>query len=458
MDAFVINGGKRLRGTVRVHGAKNAALPQLAAALLTDQPVKLSDVPDLVDIRNMTKLLNELGCEVEHDPAASSVTVHSTDDSKCKARYDIVRTMRASVCVLGPLLARRGMAQVSMPGGCNIGDRPVDLHMRGLRALGAKVYLDSGYIVAELPESGRLTGARVFLGGPFGSTVLGTINVMSAAVLAKGRTIIESAACEPEVEDMANLLNAMGANVTGAGTPRVIVEGVDQLHGAKHKVIPDRIEAGTYVAAAAITNGQITIENFPTDALTAVLDRFEYAGVEIEPVKPASGASPSPPRKRGTRKKNNQGTLDDARMRQTVRVASTRRLEPTQVVTQPHPGFPTDLQAQIMALLCLADGNSMITEKIFPDRFLHVAELLRMGANLVRNGPTVLVSGVRELIGAQVMASDLRASAGLILAGLAARGTTTVHRVYHVDRGYERMDLSLQKLGADVERVDQPAE
>ena len=366
--------------------------------------------------------------------------------------------MRASVCVLGPLLARRGMAQVSMPGGCNIGDRPVDLHMRGLRALGAKVYLDSGYIVAELPESGRLTGARVFLGGPFGSTVLGTINVMSAASLAKGRTIIESAACEPEVEDMANLLNAMGANVTGAGTPRVIVEGVDQLHGAKHKVIPDRIEAGTYVAAAAITNGQITIENFPTDALTAVLDRFEYAGVEIEPVKPASGASPSPTRKRGTRKKNNQGTLDDDRMRQTVRVASSRRLEPTQIVTQPHPGFPTDLQAQIMALLCLADGNSMITEKIFPDRFLHVAELLRMGANLVRNGPTVLVSGVRELIGAQVMASDLRASAGLILAGLAARGTTTVHRVYHVDRGYERMDLSLQKLGADVERVDQPAE
>lgn len=444
MDAFVIHGGRRLRGRVRINGAKNACLIHMAAALLTDEPVLLRDVPDLRDTRNMMRLLGTIGCQTDYqrpdgpeNPA--TLTVQTTDPSQCLAHYDIVRTMRASICTLGPLLAKRGQARVSMPGGCNIGDRPVDLHLRGLEALGAQIQLEAGYIVARAE---RLRGTRLFLGGPFGTTVLGTANVMSAATLASGTTIIESAACEPEIEDLAILLNAMGARITGAGSPRITIHGVDQLSGADHRVIPDRIEAATYIMAAAIANGDVTIDNCPTDALTATLDRLAQVGVEIEP---AEDANPSAP-------------LDDpGGLRQSIRVACQRRLEPVHVVTQPHPGFPTDVQAQIMALLCLADGNSIITEKIFPDRFLHVAELLRMGANLIRNGSTVLVSGVRQLIGAPVMASDLRASAGLVLAGLAAQGETIVNRVYHLDRGYETMELQLQRLGADIERVDMPS-
>ena len=425
MDAFVINGGRRLRGTVRLHGSKNASLPLMAAALLTDESLTLRDVPDLSDIRNMKRLLGTLGCEADGD------TLRVTDRAPSVAPYEIVRTMRAGICVLGPLLGRRGVARVSMPGGCAIGDRPVDLHLRGLRALGARIHLDEGYIVAEAPN-GRLHGAHVFLGGPNGSTVLGTANVMSAAVLAEGRTVIESAACEPEIEDLAALLNQMGAKVSGAGSPVITIDGVEQLGGADHAVIPDRIEAGTYVCAAAITNGEVTFENFPTRCLTAVLDRLHEVGVNIE-----------------------IDRSTDDRQRDAVRIAADRVLRPVQVVTQPHPGFPTDLQAQIMALLTLADGNSIITEKIFPDRFLHVAELLRMGANCIRTGPSVMVSGVRELVGAPVMASDLRASAGLVLAGLAARGRTTVNRVYHLDRGYEKMEVTLQQLGADIQRVDE---
>ncbi len=440
MDAFIIHGGQRLRGRLRVHGSKNASLPLMAAALLTDEPVTLHDVPGLSDTRNMAKLMGTLGCEADINGGVLRLRV--TDPGACVAHYDIVRTMRASICVLGPLLAKRGQAKVSMPGGCNIGDRPVDLHLRGLRALGAQIDLDEGYIVAKAPggPGGRLRGAHVFLGGPFGSTVLGTANLMSAAALAEGTTVIESAACEPEVEDLARLLSAMGARITGAGSPRIVIEGVDTLGGADHRVMPDRIEAGTYICATAITNGDVTIENCPTDALGALLDRLDIVGVNVDPV---------------TQKSEPGGPQPGAdRMRQTVHVASDRRLRPVHVVTQPYPGFPTDLQAQLMALLCLADGNSMITEKIFPDRFLHVAELLRMGANLIRSGPAVLVAGVRELIGAPVMASDLRASAGLVLAGLAARGTTTVNRVYHLDRGYEKMEQTLQQLGADIERVD----
>jgi len=432
MDAFRIHGGKRLRGTVTVNGAKNASLPLMAASLLTDEAVTLRDVPDLADIRNMARLLESLGVGSQPDPGNRAMTLHATDPSKRTAKYDIVRTMRASICVLGPMLAKRGIANVSMPGGCNIGDRPVDLHLRGLRALGATIHLEGGYIVAE----GRLTGARIFLGGPFGSTALGTANVMSAACLADGVTTIESAACEPEVVDLANLLIAMGARISGHGSPRITIEGVTQLHGADHRIIPDRIEAGTYMMAAAITNGDVILENCPTDALTAAVDRLEAIGVEIELLDAdRNGNAPDP-------------------LRQRVRIGASRRLEPVQVVTQPHPGFPTDLQAQIMALLCLADGNSIITEKIFPDRFLHVAELLRMGADCTRNGPSVLVSGVRKMEGAPVMASDLRASAGLVLAGLAAHGETVVNRVYHLDRGYERMELTLQQLGADIERID----
>ncbi|MCC5828419.1 MAG: UDP-N-acetylglucosamine 1-carboxyvinyltransferase [Phycisphaeraceae bacterium] len=429
MDAFEIRGGKRLRGTVRINGAKNAALPLMAAAILTDQPVVLGDVPELSDIRNMARLLKVMGIDAKRNESRG-LRLHAEDASPCEAPYDIVRTMRASICVLGPTLARRGRARVSMPGGCNIGDRPVDLHLRGLAALGAQIELEAGYIVATAK---RLKGARIFLGGPNGSTVLGTCNIMSAATLAEGETIIESAACEPEVVDLANLLIRMGAHIEGAGGPRIRIEGVDALGGAEHALIPDRIEAGTYLIAAGITNGEVTLENFPLDGLTAVLDRLDEVGVRVEPVDgkpPADG------------------------MHASVRVASDRRLQPVQVVTQPFPGFPTDLQAQIMALLCLADGNSIIIEKIYPDRFLHVAELLRMGARCIRNGPTVLVSGVSQLEGAPVMASDLRASAGLVLAGLAARGTTIVNRVYHLDRGYETMERTLQQLGADIQRID----
>lgn len=437
MDCFVIRGGRRLRGRIRINGSKNAGLSLLAAVLLTDEPVELLDLPDLRDTRNMVQLLTTLGCEALADQGSHRCRLSVKDTQPCMAHYDIVRTMRASVCVLGPLLAKRGQARVSMPGGCNIGDRPVDLHLRGLRALGAHIRLEEGYIVAQAGDGGRLRGARVFLGGPYGSTVLGTCNLMSAATLARGTTVIESAACEPEVADLAKMLNGMGARVTGAGTPRITIEGVDQLGGTHHNVVPDRIEAGTYMMAAAVTNGDMILENCPVDALTAVLDRLSQIGVEVDPL---------------DRPADTGGSGQDGY--QTVRVASSRRLNPVHVVTQPHPGFPTDLQAQIMALVCLADGNSIITEKIFPDRFLHVPELSRMGASLIRTGPTVLVSGVRQLVGAPVMASDLRASAGLVLAGLAATGTTIVNRVYHLDRGYERMEQTLQKVGADIERVD----
>ena len=429
MDSFLITGGRPLRGTVAVNGSKNACLPLMAAALLTDQPVTLRNVPNLSDIRNMQRLLDSLGCGISGD--GKTLALHAAGASKIVAHYDIVRTMRAGICVLGPLLAARGKAKVSMPGGCAIGDRPVDLHLRGLRALGAEIHLEAGYIVAETPKGGRLRGNHVFLGGPNGSTVLGTANVMSAAVLAEGTTVIECAACEPEIEDVGRLLIAMGAKITGLGSPRIIIEGVDRLGGADHPVIPDRIEAGTYIMAAAITNGDVVLENCPTDTLGAALDRLREIGVTVEP----TDGSTTP------------GLHD------TVRVAVSRRLNPVQVVTQPHPGFPTDLQAQIMALLPLADGNAIITEKIFPDRFLHVAELMRMGADITRVGPSAMITGVRELVGAPVMASDLRASAGLVIAGLAARGQTQINRVYHLDRGYEQMELTLQQLGAQIERI-----
>ncbi|MGD9691980.1 MAG: UDP-N-acetylglucosamine 1-carboxyvinyltransferase [Phycisphaerales bacterium] len=440
MDAFVIHGGKPLKGDITVNGSKNSALPILTAALLTDQPVTLHAVPKLADISNMLRLLAELGCESrdEHEQdGAISVTLQTLSTDNSHARYDIVKTMRASICVLGPLLAARGEARVSLPGGCAIGQRPVDLHLRGLETLGAEITLEGGDIVARAPAGPggrrRLRGATVFLGGPFGSTVLGTANVMTAASLATGTTIIECAACEPEVVDLANLLNAMGARITGAGSPRITIEGVDSLTGADHTIIPDRIEAATYMMAAAITGGRITLHNCPIDALLAVVDRLNEAAVKVDILEQADP------------------------MRATCQVTmpgGRPALRPVQVTTQPHPGFPTDAQAQLMALLCFARGNSVITEKIFPERFLHVAELTRMGAQAFRQGPTVVISGVDRLIGAQVMASDLRASAGLVLAGLAAEGTTTVHRVYHLDRGYHHMETRLTALGARIERVD----
>lgn len=415
---FSINGGNRLRGNVRISGAKNAALPIMAASLLCEGEVLLHDVPFVADVLSLSELLTKLGAEVERRPDGA-LRIVVRDEMTCKAEYEIVRKMRASICVLGPLLAKRKRAQIALPGGCAIGDRPVDLHVRAMQHLGAEVDLVSGDIVAKVK---RLRGTEMFLGGPFGSTVLGTANAMMAATLAEGVTVIEMAACEPEIVDLANFLNQCGAAITGQGTPRIVVEGIRELRGCEYRIIPDRIEAGTMMAAAAVTNGELALENCRLDHLMAFLDRLEAIGVHAE----------------------KDGDL--------VRVSSARRLEPVDVTTQPFPGFPTDLQAQLMTLLCLADGNSIITEKIFPDRFLHVAELNRMGARLRKEGPTVIVQGVKRLVGAPVMASDLRASAALVLAGLAARGTTIVNRIYHLERGYERLDEKLAQVGADITR------
>lgn len=421
VDYFEITGGNRLRGTVAVNGAKNAALPIMAASILTEGETILHGVPNLEDVRQLCMLLEKLGLNVSRDEDGA-LHLKVEDEMNCHAEYDIVRKMRASVCVMGPLLAKRRQAQVSLPGGCNIGDRPIDLHLQGMRTLGADIDLVSGDVHLR---SKRLKGGVIFMGGPFGSTVLGTANVMMAACLAEGTTVIESAACEPEVADLAAYLNACGAHITGHGTPRVTIEGVKSLHGCEHTVIPDRIEAGTFMMAAAVTNGDVKLTNCRLDHLLAVVDRLRAVGVNIE--------------------RNGDG----------VQVSSARRLEPVSVTTQPYPGFPTDLQAQIMALLCLADGNSIITEKIFPDRFVHVAELGRMGARLRKEGPTVIVEGVKNLVGAPVMASDLRASAALVLAGLVAKGKTRLSRIYHVDRGYERIEQRLIALGADIKRLSE---
>ena len=424
MDAMVLTGGRRLKGRARAGGAKNAALPIMAGAILCEGEVVLHNVPDLVDVRTMETLLNRLGITTSGD-APGTLRLKVDDEMNCHADYELVRKMRASVCVMGPLLAKRHKAQVSMPGGCAIGDRPIDLHINGLHALGADADLVSGDMVLKAK---RLSGAELFLGGPFGSSVTGTANVMMAAVLAEGRTVIESAACEPEVTDLANFLNTCGAQITGHGSPRITIEGVKQLHGCEYTVIPDRIEAGTFIMAGAITNGEVRVRNCRLEHLLAVVDRLRAVGVNVE-------------------RENDE-----------VVVSSARRLEPTTITTQPYPGFPTDLQAQMMALLCLADGNSILTEKIYPDRFMHVAELNRLGARLRKEGPTVIVEGVKKLIGAPVMASDLRASAALVLAGLVAKGETLVNRVYHIDRGYDRIERRLRALGAEIERLNRATE
>lgn len=418
MDYFLINGGKRLRGTVEVSGAKNAALPIMAACILCDGEVTLRSVPDLADVRTMEHLLNKLGVSTQR-PEPGVIKLKVEDEMNCHADYELVRRMRASVCTMGPLLAKRGRAQVSMPGGCAIGDRPINLHLQGLSNLGADMDLISGDV---LLKAKRLSGSEMFLGGRFGSSVTATANVLMAAVLAEGRTIIEAAACEPEVTDLANFLNACGARISGHGSPRIIVEGVKQLKGCDYTVIPDRIEAGTFIMAGAITNGEIRLQNCRLEHLLAVVDRLRQIGVNVE----------------------RDGTE--------VVVSSARRLEPVEVTSQPYPGFPTDLQAQIMTLLCLADGNSVVTEKIYPDRFMHVAELNRLGAKLRKEGATVIVEGVKRLIGAPVMASDLRASGALVLAALVAKGETRINRVYHIDRGYEKFERKLLGLGADIER------
>jgi len=432
MDSFRIHGGARLKGTIEISGSKNSALPILAATLMSDEKCVLHGVPRLSDIDSMNRLLGDLGCHVfRHDPNEEGLLIGPAlngpleievrDATQCEAKYDIVKTMRASICVLGPLLAKRGKAIVSIPGGCAIGDRPVDLHVRGLQKLGAEFHYEKGNIVGEV--RGRLKGCRMYLGGAQGPTVLGTINVMCAATLAEGETVLVGAACEPEVIDCAELLIKMGAKIKGHGTPEVRIEGVDSLHGAEHRVIPDRIECGTFMLAAAITNGELQLKHCNIDHLIAVTDRLDEVGVHTS-------------RENGT-----------------IHVSSNRRLNPVEMTTQPYPGFPTDLQAQLMALLCLADGISVITERIFPDRFLHVGELNRMGAKVRKEGATAIIQGVKELQGATVMASDLRASAALVLAALVAKGTTQIDRVYHIDRGYEKIEQKLASVGAQIERV-----
>ena len=418
MDKMVIEGGRRLEGTVRVKGAKNAALPMMAATILADGPSVLRDVPDLRDINSMILLMGDLGVRAERS-SDGIVRMEVTDEGRSVALYERVSTMRGSVCVLGPLLARRGYAEVSLPGGCTIGTRPIDLHLKGLRALGAKITIQNGYVIAQADE---LRGAEIYLGGPFGPTVLGTANIMMAATLAKGTTVIECAACEPEITDLAAFLTKMGADVHGAGTPVITINGVDRLFGAAHKIIPDRIEAATFMAAAAITHGDVTIEGVCSSHLGATVDAMGQMGVHIE------------------------------RHNGTCRVWADEPPRAIDVATYPYPGVPTDVQAQLMAVLATARGISVVTDKVFPERFMHVAELNRMGAEIRKEGPSAIVNGVRKLSGAPVMASDLRAGAALILAGLIAEGTTEVHRVYHLDRGYERIEKRLAQLGARIER------
>jgi UDP-N-acetylglucosamine 1-carboxyvinyltransferase len=388
----------------------------MAAALLTREPLELRNAPRLVDIRTIGRLLRHMGVEVEGD-GTPALRLQAPAIPRPEAPYDLVKTMRASVLVLGPLVARLGRARVSLPGGCAIGPRPINLHLMGLERLGATIRLDEGYVEAE---ANRLQGGRITFDL---QTVTGTENVMMAAVLAEGTTILENAACEPEVEDLAKLLNAMGGKVEGAGTPTVTIRGVSALGGTVHRIIPDRIEAGTFAAATAITRGDVTIRGCEPGHLEAVIAKLEEAGARIE-------KGPD-----------------------SLRVTATGRPRPVNVRTQPYPGFATDMQAQMMALMTLADGQSVITESVFENRFMHVNELLRLGADITIAGNTAVVQGVPRLVGAPVMATDLRASASLVLAGLAARGTTRVSRIYHLDRGYEAIEDKLTALGADVQRV-----
>src|SRR3954452_400631 len=417
MDKIVIHGGRPLSGSIKISGSKNSALPIVAATLLTREPCTLHRVPDLSDLHYMLQILTHLGAQVER--ASGTVTV-TAEKVESVAPYDVVRRMRASVCVIGPLLGRCNEATVSMPGGCVIGDRPIDLHLRGFEALGAAVRVEGGNVKVFAP---KLNGAVINMRGKFGPTVLGTDNVMMAAVLAEGTTVIEGAAQEPEVVDLANFLNKMGAKIEGAGTRRLIIEGVAELHGAEHDIIPDRIEAGTFLVAGAICGKGITIKRVDPGHVSAVTTALSSCGYKIS------------------------STADS------ISIAPNGEAKPLEVVTEPYPGFPTDMQAQMCALLATTDGISVVTENIFPQRYMHVAELKRMGAHVQLEGPTAVIKGVDQLFGAPVMASDLRASAALVLAGLKAEGVTEVSRVYHIDRGYEHLDEKLRELGANIERV-----
>jgi len=415
MQKLSIHGGVPLSGEVRVAGAKNAALPILTAALLSASPLRIANVPNLNDVRTMIQLLQRMGVKARRDQRGIDLDASSVTDPV--APYELVKTMRASVLALGPLTARFGEARVSLPGGCAIGERPVDLHIKGLEAMGAEVSIDAGYIHARAK---RLKGARVFMDTV---TVTGTENLMMAASLAEGETVLENAAREPEVVDLARCLIAMGARIRGHGTDEIVVEGVERLNGADYAVMADRIEAGTFLAAAAATGGSVTLTHAPVDGLDAIIDKLREAGADVK-------------------------TSGD-----TVRLAMPRRARSVSVRTAPYPGFPTDMQAQFIALNCVAEGTAFVTETIFENRFMHVQELRRLGARIEIEGNTAFVHGVDRLAGARVMATDLRASASLVIAGLVAEGETVIDRIYHLDRGYERIEERLGRLGARIARV-----
>ena len=420
MDKLIIEGGVPLHGEVVVSGAKNAALPILCAGLLAETPLTLTGVPELRDVASTLKLLDTMGVKVSKQ--ADTVVLDASDVASFEATYDMVKTMRASILVLGPLLARFGTARVSLPGGCAIGSRPVDLHIKGLQAMGAAMHITHGYIQAStlhLPNR-RLQGAKYYMDLV---TVTGTENLMMAAALAEGTTVLENAAKEPEVVDLADCLNKMGANIKGAGTDTITIVGVERLTGATHPIVCDRIEAGTYMVAAAMTGGEVTLKNARADLLEAVIEKLREAGATIQ---------------------------HDA---DSITVKSDGKLKAVNIRTAPHPAFPTDMQAQFMAMNTMAEGVSTVIETIFENRFMHVQELQRMGANIDVQGNTAFVKGVSALEGASVMATDLRASAGLVLAGLVAEGETVIDRIYHLDRGYEKLEEKLNQLGAKVRRA-----
>lgn len=417
MEKLKVTGGCRLKGEVKASGAKNAALPILAASLLTADDLVLHNVPHLSDIRTMGKLLSGLGMTVERPSDTETVRLNAKSLTTLTAPYELVKTMRASIVTLGPMLARFGEARVSLPGGCAIGARPVDQHIKGLQTLGAEVVIDHGYVVAKAK---RLKGAHIVTDMV---TVTGTENLLMAATLAEGTTVIENAAREPEVVDLANCLIAMGAKIRGAGTPVIEVEGVSELHGATHSVLPDRIETGSFLVAALMTRGDVTVTHAAPHTLDIVLEKLREAGATVQ-------------------------TGDDW-----IRVSIDKRPQAVSVRTVPHPGFPTDMQAQFMALDTIAEGTGRITETIFENRFMHVPELQRLGANITVDGHTAVVTGVEALSGANVMATDLRASASLVIAGLVAKGETIVDRIYHLDRGYDHMEVKLAALGARIERI-----
>jgi len=420
MEALKISGGRHLKGSISASGSKNASLPILAATLLSGGKSRIYGVPHLRDIRMMLKILSALGAQVQWED--DCITVDSSGIVSCTAPYELVKEMRASICLLGPLLACFGKARISLPGGCVIGDRPVDIHLKGLEKLGVDFKLVEGYIEGETK---RLAGASIFLGGNFGSSVLATANLLMTACFAIGETVIEFAACEPEIVDLANFLNKMGAKISGAGSHLIRIKGVKKLKPIDYRVIPDRIEAGTHLLAGAITAGDVEVRNCVPEHLFALLEKLVEAGAEI---------------KKGKNK---------------VSIKVRGKLKGVDIVTLPYPGFPTDLQAQFMSLMCLAEGTGVITEKVFPERFMHAAELKRLGADITLQEGTAIIRGRERLAGTRVMASDLRASAALVLAGMAADGETVVSRIYHLDRGYQDMEGKLNAVGAKIMRINE---